>query len=215
MTPRPNMDHIRKPQILSAAGEVITERGFAATRIADVAERAGTSPPAVLYWFEDREQLLNEALAWSEDHFYESLTERLDSVDTPAQRLRMLFEASAEDPDWTLWVELWARALRDEQAWKTRLRLDARWREEIAALVRAGQSTGEFDRARDSDEIALLLASLLDGLAVQATLGDPSVDASRVRDLLVEAAGRLLDIELPEIDERTINREPEALAEGG
>jgi AcrR family transcriptional regulator len=215
MTPRPNMDHIRKPQILDAAGEVITERGLAGARIADIADRAGTSPPAVLYWFEDREQLLNEALGWSEDRFYDSLTERLDSVDTPAQRLRLLFEASAEDPDWTLWMELWARALRDEQARKTRLRLDARWRDEIAALVTAGQATGEFDGARDADEIALLLASLLDGLALQATLDDPSVDAKRVRDLLIEAAGRLLGTELPEIDERTINRGHEALAEGG
>jgi AcrR family transcriptional regulator len=215
MTPRPNMDHIRKPQILDAAGEVITERGLAGARIADIADRAGTSPPAVLYWFEDREQLLNEALGWSEDRFYDSLTERLDSVDTPAQRLRLLFEASAEDPDWTLWMELWARALRDEQARKTRLRLDARWRDEIAALVTAGQATGEFDGARDADEIALLLASLLDGLALQATLDDPSVDAKRVRDLLIEAAGRLLGTELPDIDERTTNRGHEALAEGG
>jgi AcrR family transcriptional regulator len=188
---------------------------MAATRIADVASRAGTSPPAVLYWFEDRDELLNEALGFSEDRFYDSLTERLDSVDTPAQRLRLLIEASAEDPDWTLWMELWARALRDEQARKTRLRLDARWRDEIGALVLAGQGTGEFDRARDADEIALLLASLLDGLALQATLEDPKVDAKRVRDLLIEAAGRLLGTELPEVDEGTTNRGHEALAEGG
>ncbi len=215
MNPRPNMDHIRRPQILAAAGEVITERGLAATRIVDIADRAGTSPPALLYWFEDREQLLNEALAWSEDRFYEALTDRLESVETPAQRLRLLIEASAEDPDWTLWMELWARALRDEQAQKTRLRLDARWRDEIAALVLAGQEAGEFDRSRDSGEIALLLASLLDGLALQATLGDPSVDAGRVRDLLVEAAERLLDTDLPELDERAIDREHQMLAEGG
>ena len=46
MSPRPQIDHIRKPQLLAAAAEVIAERGFAATRIADVAERAGTSAPA-------------------------------------------------------------------------------------------------------------------------------------------------------------------------
>ncbi|MGZ5356559.1 MAG: helix-turn-helix domain-containing protein, partial [Solirubrobacterales bacterium] len=52
MSPRPQIDHIRRPQILDAAAEVIAERGIAATRIADVAERAGTSAPAVLYWFD-------------------------------------------------------------------------------------------------------------------------------------------------------------------
>jgi AcrR family transcriptional regulator len=48
LSPRPQIDHIRKPQILAAAAEVIAERGLASTRIADVAERAGTSAPAVL-----------------------------------------------------------------------------------------------------------------------------------------------------------------------
>ena len=50
MSPRPNIDHIRRPQILAAAAEVIAERGVAGTRIADVAARSGVSPPAVLYW---------------------------------------------------------------------------------------------------------------------------------------------------------------------
>ena len=56
MSPRPQIDHIRRPQILDAAAEVIAERGIAATRIADVAERAGTSAPAVLYWFDTKER---------------------------------------------------------------------------------------------------------------------------------------------------------------
>jgi AcrR family transcriptional regulator len=34
---------------------VIADRGLASTRIADVAERAGTSAPAVLYWFENKD----------------------------------------------------------------------------------------------------------------------------------------------------------------
>ena len=60
MSPRPQIDHIRKPQLLAAAAEVISERGVEATRIADVAERAGTSPAAVLYWFESRDELVDK-----------------------------------------------------------------------------------------------------------------------------------------------------------
>jgi len=44
VSPRPQIDHIRRPQLLRAAADVIVERGLASTRIADVAERAGTSP---------------------------------------------------------------------------------------------------------------------------------------------------------------------------
>ena len=209
------MEHIRKPQILAAAGEVISERGIAATRIADVAVRAGTSPPAVLYWFDDRDKLLNEALAFSEDRFYDSLTERLAELNAPGERLRLLFEASVADPDWTLWMELWTHALRDGQAQETRKRLDDRWRREIATHVREGQATGEFDASSDPGEVSLLLASLFDGLALQATLGDPEVGPERLRELTFDAVERFLGAELPELEDQPDDREPEMLAEGG
>lgn len=188
---------------------------MAATRIADVASRAGTSPPAVLYWFDDRDQLLNEALGFSEDRFYDSLTERLAALSTPGERLRLLFEASIADPDWTLWMELWTHALRDSQGQETRRRLDERWRREIAMHVREGQAAGEFDSSRDPGEVALLAASLLDGLALQATLGDPEVAPERLHELTIEAVERFLGSVLPELDDEPDNREREVLAEGG
>src|SRR5258708_28478020 len=55
----------RREQMLQAALEVIAERGYAETRIADVAERAGTSPALVIYYFKTRDQLLTEALRHS------------------------------------------------------------------------------------------------------------------------------------------------------
>jgi AcrR family transcriptional regulator len=194
---------------------VISERGMAATRISDVAVRAGTSPPAVLYWFDDRDKLLNEALAWSEDRFYDSLTERLAELNAPGERLRLLFEASVADPDWTLWMELWTHALRDGQGQETRQRLDDRWRREIATHVREGQEAGEFDSDRDPGEVALLAASLLDGLALQATLGDPEVGPDRLHKLTIEAVERFLGAELPELDDEIDDRGHGVLAEGG
>ena len=110
MSPRPQIDHIRRPQLLAAAAEVISERGFDATRIADVAERAGTSPSAILYWFESRDELLAEALIADENRFDEDLSARLARLDSPSARLLELLEASANEYDWTLWIELWTRA---------------------------------------------------------------------------------------------------------
>ena len=40
MSPRPSTAHVRRPAILGAAAEVISERGVSNTRISDVAERA-------------------------------------------------------------------------------------------------------------------------------------------------------------------------------
>jgi AcrR family transcriptional regulator len=132
VSPRPQIDHIRRPQLLRAAADVIVERGLASTRIADVAERAGTSPPAVLYWFRSKDELLAEALTVDEERFYVEMRERIHLLERPRDQLRFMIEASAEEYDWTLWIELWARALRDPASRQARQRLDNRWHEQIA-----------------------------------------------------------------------------------
>jgi len=174
---------------------VIAERGIAATRIADVAERAGTSPPAVLYWFQSKDELLAEALTVQEERFYGELTERMDSLDSPRDKLRLMLETSADEYDWTLWMELWTRALRDSGSNDARSRLDERWRSQFAGVIRDGQRVGEFGEA-DPDDVALVLASLIDGLAVQVTLGDPAVTKERMLARALEMADSLLDCEL-------------------
>ena len=195
MSPRPQIDHLRRPQLLEAAAGVIAERGIASTRIADVAERAGTSPPAVLYWFKTKDDLLAEALTVEEERFYLELTERMSALERPRDRLRLLLEASAEEYDWTLWIELWTRALRDRSTKAARRRLDDRWRSQIAGVIRDGQDAGEFGEA-DPVAVAVVLASLIDGLAVQVTLGDPTVNKERMLAHTLGIAEGLLDADL-------------------
>jgi AcrR family transcriptional regulator len=195
MSPRPQLDHIRKPQILGAAAEVIAERGVAATRIADIAERVGTSGPTVLYWFGSKDELLAAALNAQENRFYTLTRSRLDEIVHPRQQLRLLIDEATAGYDLTLWIELWTRALRDEAAEAARLRLDHRWRDEIARVIRDGVEAGEF-AGHDPEGTALALACLLDGLGVQRTLGDPDVSVERMRDLALRTAELWLECEL-------------------
>ncbi|HEY2053887.1 MAG TPA: TetR/AcrR family transcriptional regulator [Solirubrobacterales bacterium] len=197
MSPRPSIDHIRRPQILAAAAEVIAERGVAATRIADVAERSGVSPPAVLYWFDSKEKLLAEALTADDDRFYEELGERLDEAATPAERMVALIETAAGDGDFALWMELWTWALRDAELRAARERFDSRWRAAIEAVVTEGVAAGEFGAAVDPAQAALAIAALIDGLTVQAALGDPEVSVPRLTETVLASAEKLLEAELP------------------
>ena len=73
--------------MLRAAVEVIVERGYADTRIADVAERSGTSPALVIYYFKTRDQLLTEAIRYSEDSWYAEGLQRMGEIPTAAGRL--------------------------------------------------------------------------------------------------------------------------------
>jgi AcrR family transcriptional regulator len=183
MSPRPTTGHVRRPAILKAAAEVIAERGVIGTRIADVAERADTSAPGVLYWFASKDELLTEALSSADDRFYAQLGAELAQLDGARARLARIVELwpAEGDDEAVLWMELWVRALRDPAVNAARERLDRRWRTAIADVVRDGQAAGDFERV-DPAEFALTLGALMDGFAIQLALRDPAVTPAGVRE---------------------------------
>jgi AcrR family transcriptional regulator len=172
----------RRAQMMAAALEVISERGYADTRIADVAERAGISPALVIYYFKTKDQLLTEAIRRYEDSWYAVGQRRMAQLPTSAARIEEIVAMSClpeADPEpassWQIWLDFWAQAARHPEVASVRRKSDERWREEIAALVVAGQAAGEF-RDVDPARFAVSLTALLDGLTVQIALEDPAVD---------------------------------------
>jgi AcrR family transcriptional regulator len=188
----------RREQMLRAALEVIQERGHADSRIADVAELAGTSPALVIYYFKTKDQLLTEAIRYAEDTWYEAGTARMAAIPTAAGRLEELVamcflpEADAEpSTSWVLWLDLWAQAVRHSEVASVRQKFDERWREMICSVVTEGQEAGEFGPV-DPVEFAVLFTALLDGLAVQIALADPCLDAGKAFELCMRfASGQL------------------------
>ncbi|MGB6458103.1 MAG: TetR family transcriptional regulator C-terminal domain-containing protein [Streptosporangiaceae bacterium] len=179
----------RRVQMLQAALEVISERGYAETRIADVADRAGVSPALVIYYFKTKDQLLTDAIRYYDDTWYAVGQSRIASLPTAAARLEEFVAMNClteADPrpgtSWQLWLDFWAQAARNDAVAGVRRKSDERWRESIAALVHEGQEAGEF-REIDADSFAIYLSALLDGLTVQIGLDDPVVDGPRAFDL--------------------------------
>jgi AcrR family transcriptional regulator len=210
--PRPKVDHLRKPQIIAAAAEVLYERGLFDTRIGDIAERAGTSSPTILYYFESKDRLLEEAVAYADKQFYERLSDGQGQIERATDKLVHLIEETSLGPaglnDYTLWMEIWVRARRDPTVRRSYFRLDRRQRGLIADIVREGQAAGEFGPEADPDEFALLLSGLLDGLGVQVTLGQPDVSPARMVQRCLTLASRELgcDMGQPRSDEKTKKR---------
>jgi AcrR family transcriptional regulator len=199
MSPRRKPSEARRRQILEAAVQVIAEQGLCDTRIQSVAERAGASPALVIYYFGTKDRLLAEALSYAEEQFYRDTASALAEVASARDRLVRLVQLSCSVGDqaagvadeWVLWLDLWARAPRDQDVARDRATLDRRWRETIADIVRQGQASGEFAPV-DAGDFSLRLAALIDGLAVQVVLGDPEVPPERMFDLCMQTcAGEL------------------------
>jgi AcrR family transcriptional regulator len=180
----------RREQMLHAALEVISARGYADTRIADVAERAGVSPALVIYYFKTKDQLLTEAIRYYEDTWYAVGQTRMAALATAAARLEeyvAMSTLSEADPEpassWSLWLDFWAQAARNEEVAGVRQKSDERWRGVIGSLVQEGQQAGEFRDDVDAGSFAIYLNTLLDGLTIQIALDDPVVDSVAAYEL--------------------------------
>ena len=190
----------RRTQILSAAIDVIMERGFPETRIADVSERAGVSPALVIYYFKTKDRLLAEAMRQAEEGWYAEMTRQTGRIPTAAGRLEEVVSmtclpavpGSVEEP-WALWLDLWGQALRNDEVRRVREESDERFRETIRQIVRDGMGAGEFQEV-SVDDFAVGFTALLDGLAIQIVLGDPVVDAQRAFELAISVAARQLGL---------------------
>ncbi len=188
----------RREQMLRAAIDVIAERGFPETRISDIGRRVGASSALVIYYFGTKDRLLTDALRYSEDLFYAEAARRLDAIDGARDKIEALVQMSCSSGgtdglpgSWLLWPDLWAQAVRHPEVSKDREELDQRWREKVAEIVRAGVASGEF-AAVDVDDFTLVLTGLLDGLAVQVALGDPTVSPDRATEVTMRLVAREL-----------------------
>ena len=151
--PQTEGNEARRRAMLQAAAELISERGFGETRIADVAKRAGTSSGLVIYYFGTRDRLLVDALRFSEEAYYDTASALLDEESDFRKRLSMLVEWSCVPSlpgevsgSWGLWLDLWSTALRHPEVRDARDELDGRWRDLIERIVREGQESGRRRR---------------------------------------------------------------------
>lgn len=191
----------RRIEMLHAAAELICERGFGDTRIADVAKRAGVSSALVIYYFGTRDRLLVDALRHSEESFYEAAEAMLAETRSLRERLSLLIKWTCvptgddEIPGaWGLWFDLWAQAFRHDEVKAGRVELDARWRRMIVDALKTAEASDELDGSVDTRMFALEFSALLDGLSIQVALEDPEVDSTVAYDIAMRFAERELNL---------------------
>ena len=88
---------------------------------------------------------------------------------------------------WAFWSELAAAAVFDESLRRPINEGYAGWADQVAALIRAGQSDVSIDPRLDSSLAADVLTALMDGLGSRCILGGLSnEEASRIASIAIE-----------------------------
>lgn len=185
----------REERVVAAAGQAISELGFANVRVADIAERADMTTGHVSYYFPSKNDLLLLAIRRSEEGLLLETRAALAEIDRPIARLDALIELAAargfQDDGWQLWLQVWADGLSDADVSSEHRQLDQRWFDVLVEVIEYGRDRGVFDVA-DPIAAAEMLSAMIDGLSVQVTVGSPRVDRDRMLALCRSASATLL-----------------------
>ena len=171
-------------RLLTAAAELISERGWTAVSTRVLAERAGVSPSVVHYHFASMQALLNEAVITTMRQVFDEAGAYLEQAKTPAELVDALIgsvdQYSGADPMSVLFVEAYLASTRDEQL-----------RGQLVAVVkdlRGRLATCLSDRGvPEPAETAAVLAASIDGILLHRGLGagPPASVAAQVLHRLV------------------------------
>jgi AcrR family transcriptional regulator len=197
---------VRREEILRATCREVIARGFASTRVGDVAAALGVSTGLVFYHFTNKETLLGEAFRHAAGEDLDRLSATAAGGGSAAERLDRILrlyspagtggrtEASAgSSKAWLLWIDAWGQALRSPELAEVSRQLDLCWKQTLAAVIREGVAAGEFT-CPDPDAAAWRLTALLDGLGVQVAV-HRSLPAAQLVEWVRAAAGAELGID--------------------
>jgi AcrR family transcriptional regulator len=165
----------RRTEILETTCQVVIERGFAGTRMSDVAKRLDVSTSLIHYHFDSKEQLLAEAFAHFARQDLAALEAQIRAAPTAADQLDCFLQDSvpegSDDMEWMLWIDAWGEALRNPAMRQISQELDRQSLKVLEGIIRHGVELHEF-RCESPSDAAERIASLIDGLAVQFAAHD-------------------------------------------
>jgi AcrR family transcriptional regulator len=186
----------RRVDILDAARQVMVERGIVATRVTDVAVRAGVSHGLVHYYFPTKDDLVAATMHHVADVGVQRLRRMVAAEPTAQARLDRLLDlavpgASRASDAWVLWVDAWSAGLRDATVRAVHDELDTAWSGALVEIIDEGVGTGEFS-CDDPATTATVLTALVDGLSLRLVLRQRGVTRPGILRMLRAAAAQEL-----------------------
>jgi len=186
-----------RPLLLRATRRVAAQRGYDATRFADVAAATGVPISSLQYYFGTRDRLVREAITDGALGELARLERQVASLTDPRERLRAVIASMiAMDDDerregWLVWMEFWRTAMRDPELSVASVGVLGQWRQFLASIIDEGRRMGRFDFMGTTEDAVTELMALLDGLGIPLALGHEYCDETRAIRIATRAAERM------------------------
>ena len=194
MSPRPDVTEERKSQILNAAEDVFTKKGFDEARMDDIAGETGLSKGSLYNYFKSKDDLILAIL----DRIFQREFKIFESLD--------LASVSATDAIWSfaettskdvkvmmrllpITYEFMGLAFRNKLVQKAFKTYFNHYMDILVPIIQHGIDSGEF-RPADAKEVALAMGAIMEGTLLlwvyDKSLVDPEVHIRSGMKLLLE-----------------------------
>jgi AcrR family transcriptional regulator len=182
--------------LLESAANVFALRGFQAASVEEITESAGYSRGAFYSNFDTKEELFLALIESRTEKNLRDIAEAFREGDTPEERIRsggaFVDSMAGRDRQWcVLYMEFWARAVRDP---KLRSRFSKQyevWRDGIALMIEAQNEELGLDLDAPPRELASGLIALCEGQVLQRLIDPGGLNDDFFTRMLLRFFGRV------------------------
>jgi TetR/AcrR family transcriptional repressor of nem operon len=165
----------KRRRLTAAAAKVLYEQGVERTTLADIATAAGVPVGNVYYYFKTKDELVEAALG-EQTAQLAALTDRLDQLADPRDRLKGLVDAWLDQTDMAVRYGCPTGTLASELDKRADGGLDARVGDVIRQLLRWAQDQFAELGLPDPSDLAITLVAGYQGMALLTNaLRDPGI----------------------------------------
>lgn len=187
---RPKRQEVRRGELVAAAQRAILKNGPDGVRLHRVAEEAGMTSGAVLYYYPHIDDLVLEANRVGMERFYDERMRMIDGLpDDPVVRLTALISSGlpldSTDPGVRLLCELGGSAGRNTTLAALLTTLYDRQVTLYQAVLEQGSARGLFTLRDSTPHIARNLVALEDAYGYRIVARHPSIDHATAQDLIL------------------------------
>jgi TetR/AcrR family transcriptional repressor of bet genes len=183
--PKVGMQPVRRRQLIDATIKTIHQYGFADTTISKIAGAAGLSSGIISHYFGGKNALLEATMRFLMQELRADFLARVKKARTPHERLEAIVSTNFNEEQFTpqvigAWLSFWSQVPFSAALHRLNNiyfgRLSSNLRHELRYLT---------DDAR-AEEIAAVVAAMIDGIWVRSGLAPGRSDVAAVRRMVME-----------------------------
>ena len=186
----------KKEEIIRAAMEVFARKGFANTKMIDVARSAKIGKGTIYEYFKNKNEIFEQGVLFLMDNFETNIAKKIYKITDPVEKLTAIFQSfidffegeSAEIME--VMLDFWAEAIRKKDEKNIKLidleKIYSDFRKMIGTVLEDGIRIGKF-KPMNTFMVASLFIGMTDGLMLQWIMNRNLINISEaIRSLLEE-----------------------------